>query len=59
MGGSVCTSGGEAEEGNILITAKGERGRKAAEKRGKNINMRNGHVSVAEEGKSPHRALFK
>lgn len=33
--GGVCESGGEAEEGNILITARGERGEKRRKKRGK------------------------
>lgn len=42
--------GGEAEEGNI--TRKNLR-------KGENINMKNHYVSVAEEGKSPHRQLYK
>lgn len=28
-------------------------------KRGGNINMKNHYVSVAEEGKNPHRQLYK
>lgn len=54
----------KSKEGGVCRAERGGRGqyiiitRKPSEKR-ENINMKNNHVSVAEEGKSPHRQLFK
>lgn len=60
----------KSKEGGVLRSGDGER-REAEEgyiyynneeipaKTGENINMKNHYVSVAEEGKSPHRQLYK
>lgn len=63
----------KSKEGGVLRSGDGEGRRKRAatyyneererkknlrKKRG-NINMKNQYVSVAEEGKSPHRLLYK
>lgn len=60
----------KSKEGGVLRSGDGEERRKRAiyhhneekparEKKGENTNMKNHYVSVAEEGKSPHRQLYK
>lgn len=55
----------KSKEGGVCIAERGGRGqyiiqtRETQRKKGENINMKNNHVSVEEEGKSPHRQLYK
>lgn len=58
----------KSKEGGVLRSGDREERRKRAiyyhneekpAKKGENINMKNQYVSVAEEGKSPHRQLYK
>lgn len=57
----------KSKEGGVLRSGDGEGRRKRAirkskenpAKKGENTNMKYHYVSVSEEGKSPHRQLYK
>lgn len=57
----------KSKEGGVLRSGDGEERQKRAiyhteekpEEKGENITMKNHYVSVAEQGKSPHRQLYK
>lgn len=55
--GRGCFCGAETEERRKRALCA--RNDEKPAKKGENINMKNHYVSVAEEGKNPHRQLYK
>lgn len=58
--GRGCLRSGDGEERRKRTVSHNEGGKNLPKKeRRENINMKNHNVSVAEEGESPHRQLYK